>query len=207
MRKIFLLVTLLSMVFISYSQIKLGLKFAPVIASNRVTNDNVTNINDKSTLLMSFGLVVDKHLLDNYFISTGLIYIPKRASFSDNIGSPNKESYKIQYLQLPVTLKLFTNEVAPDMKVYFQLGTGIEFKIHDEPEEGGYVLVEKFEPLDLSILLGAGLEYKLSLDTRVFGGVSYQRGLINTLKKVSVNSAKNLMVRNTIFSIDIGIKL
>lgn len=202
---LFLFITVLA----GSAQTKLGLKLAPVIASNRATNDAQSVDNDGSKLKLSVGLVVDKPLADNYFLSTGLFYVPKRAAFrtSDNLV---REEYKMQYLQIPATLKLFTNEIAPDFKVYFQVGAGIDIKVFDEPEDPNNFAVQKFNPVDVSVILGSGVEYRAGINTTIFAGISYQRGLSNVVKETDAITLaaeyQDLQIRNTIVSIDLGVK-
>ncbi len=199
---LFLLLVLLSIG--SMAQVKLGLKLAPVISSNRAKNDAQTVENDGSKMKFSVGLVADKVLSDTYYLSSGLIYLPKRASFRNADGSVEEE-YKLQYLQIPATLKLFTNELAPDMKAYLQVGTALEIKVFDEAEDPTFTNIEKFTPIDIPVILGAGIEYRAGINTTLFGGFSYQRGLINTVNEASA-AFEDLQLQSTIFSIDLGVK-
>lgn len=199
---LFLLLILLSIG--SMAQVKLGLKLAPVISSNRAKNDAQTVENDGSKMKFSIGLIADKTLSDTYYLSSGLIYLPKRASFRNADGTVEEE-YKLQYLQIPATLKLFTNELAPDMKAYLQVGGALEIKVFDEAEDPSFTNIEKFTPVDIPVILGAGIEYRLGINTTLFGGVSYQRGLINAVNEASA-AFEDLQLRNTIFSIDLGVK-
>ena len=171
MKRILFCIAILSCIALS-AQTKLGLKLSPVIASNRVTNDAQNVDNDGSALKLSVGLVVDKPLSDAYFLSTGLVYVPKRAAF--RAAADSTEEYTLQYLQIPVTLKLFTNEIAPDIKVYFQVGGALELKVFDEPKEPSYEVIDKFNPADFSVILGSGVEYRAGINTTIFAGISYQ---------------------------------
>ncbi len=202
MKRIFFLLLIISSVSGS-AQTKLGLKLAPVIASNRATNDAQTVDNDGSSLKLSVGLVVDKPLSESYFLSTGLIYVPKKAAFRTD--SATAEEYTLQYLQIPATLKLFTNEVAPDIKVFFQVGGAMEIKVFDEAENPDFDTITKFNPADFSVILGSGIEYRAGINTTIFGGISYQRGLANTVNE-TIAGAEDLQIRNTIVSIDLGVK-
>lgn len=187
------------------AQTQLGLKLAPVIASNRVTNDAQTVDNDGSAFKFSVGLVVDKPLSDSYFLSSGLIYVPKQAALRTDTAYT--EEYTLQYLQIPLTLKLFTNEIAPDFKAYFQVGGGLEIKVFDEESDPDHFVVQKFNPIDFSVILGTGIEYRAGINTTLFGGISYQRGLVNTVNETASEiSAEDLQIRNTVFSIDLGVK-
>lgn len=186
------------------AQIKLGLKLAPVVAANRAKNDAQTVENDGSKMKFSVGLIADKTLSDTYFLSSGLIYLPKRVAFRDATGTIEEE-YKLQYLQIPATLKLFTNEIAPDLKGFLQIGSALEILVFNEEEDPSYTTVEKFTPIDIPVILGAGIEFRAGINTTIFGGFSYQRGLVNV-----VNGAEDgfgdLQLRNTVLSIDLGVK-
>ncbi|MEP5610667.1 MAG: porin family protein [Cyclobacteriaceae bacterium] len=186
------------------AQVQLGLKLAPVIVSNRAANDSLTAKNDGSVVKMSIGLIADKSFADNYMISSGLIYIPKRSAFRDSRLGVTEE-YKVQYLQIPLTVKLFTNELAPDLKVYFQVGGALEIKVFDEPLDPSYTLIEKFNPVDVPVILAAGIEYRAGLSTTIFAAFSYQRGLTNVIK-TGAASIDDLAIRSTVISIDLGVK-
>ncbi len=202
MKKFFFLLLLFSALGIS-AQTKLGLKLSPVITSNRVTNEAQNVDNDGSKLKLSIGLVVDKPLTESYFLSSGLIYVPKRAAF--RITADSTEEYTLQYLQIPATVKMFTNEIAPDIKVYFQVGGALELKVFDEPTEPDFDDIVKFNPIDFSVILGSGVEYRAGINTIIFGGISYQRGLANVVNE-TIAGAEDLQIRNTIVSIDLGVK-
>lgn len=212
MKKFFLIVLFCSTVLTGMSQAKLGLKFSPIIASNRVEFSSDTLNVDKGGSKFKFGvgLIVDLPLSETYYFSTGLLIVPKTVGFNietENGGTyPNSfEEYNLQYLQIPVTLKLFTNEIAPDLSVYFQVGGGIDIKVDDKPLEEEYVFVEKFNPVDLNLAIGAGVEYRVGISTILFGGFNYQRGLINVVNE-PIERNIDLSIRNTVFSIDFGIK-
>ncbi|WP_370088579.1 porin family protein [Ekhidna sp.] len=203
MKKLLFLLFILGS-FGSMAQVKLGLKLAPVVASNRAKNQAQTVENDGSKMKFSVGLVADQTLSETYFLSSGLIYLPKRVAFRDATGTVEEE-YKLQYLQIPATLKLFTNEIAPDVKGFLQIGSALEILVFNEEEDPSYTTVEKFNPIDIPVILGAGIEYRAGINTTLFGGFSYQRGLVNTVKEAEA-AFEDLQLRNTVFSIDLGVK-
>lgn len=202
MKKI-IFVLLLFVSVLGFSQTQLGIKIAPTFVSNRAKNDSLTANGDATKARFSLGLIIDQPLSEMYFFSTGLIYMPKTTEFSVNSIF---EEYKLQYLQLPITMKLFTNEIAPDFKAYLQIGGGMEIKIYDEKMNKNYNIISEFSPIDFSAIIGGGAEYKLGINTTVFLGVSYQRGLINVVKTTPSSIYEDLQIRNTVFSIDLGIK-
>lgn len=205
----FLLVSLLS--FSAFSQVKLSLKFSPLLSSSRVEfiSDTLSISNDGVNPRLSLGLIVDKPITDTYSFSTGLVYLPKGFSVitaGKNGSSYNvSESYSLQYLQIPLTFKLFTNEVHPGLKIYFQIGGGLEVLLHDEPAEETNEIVEDFNFFDASVILGGGVEYKQGSSTILYGGFSYQRGLINIINE-TIRLESELEARNTVVSLDFGIK-
>lgn len=219
MRKLAFLFTLLGLIsFQSLAQdsgFKLGIKVAPVIHSTRVfLDDSVQITNDGSNTKLSFGLIADKYITDSYVLSTGLIYIPKevRIGIAPNAGNPttfnSTESYKLQYLQIPLSLKLFTNEIKPDFKAYFQIGMALEIKVYEEPDLtlAQQEVIADFQPLSIPVVLGAGVEYNMGINTIGFAAVSYHRGLTNIVKTTNVTFAEELEIRSTILSIDVGVK-
>lgn len=188
----------------SMAQVKLGLKLAPVIAANRAKNDAQTVENDGSKVKFSVGLIADKTLSDTYFFSSGLVYLPKHLAFKSADGTVEEE-YRLQYLQIPATLKLFTNEIAPDLKGFLQVGSALEILVFNEADDPAFNTVESFTPIDIPVILGAGVEYRVGINTALFGGFSYQRGLINAVNEAAQGFG-DLQLRNTVFSIDLGVK-
>ncbi|MEO1256498.1 MAG: porin family protein, partial [Bacteroidota bacterium] len=205
----FILVNILSVS--AFGQARLSLKFSPLVTSNRVTfsSDTLSISNDGLNPRFSLGLIVDKPITDTYSFSTGLVYLPKGVSISTNGSNGGSfrvdEEYRLQYLQIPLTFKLFTNEVHPGLKIYFQVGGGLEVLLHDEPRNDDFEVVEDFSFFDASVILGGGVEYKLGSSTILYGGISYQRGLINIINE-TISLENDLEIRNTVVSLDLGIK-
>jgi len=213
---IVIFLALITFSFDTMSQVQLGLKFAPTITTNRINAPTSPglSISDNGTFFkLSLGLIVDKNITDTYSFSTGLIYLPKSIGISaqSNLITPGNninEEYNLQYLQVPLTFKLFTNEISPSFKIYFQVGGALEVLVFDEPIDDTNTIVDEFNFFDASVILGAGTEYKLGSSTILFGGISYHRGLINVVNDLSGNfsNADGLEARNTLVSLDLGIK-
>ncbi len=194
----------------SHGQTKLGLKFSPLFSLNNVelNSDTLDADNNGTNLKFSLGLVVDNQLTDTYFFSTGVFIMPKKVAVrvtEDGGTFPNTlEEYNLQYLQIPLTLKLMTSELSPDFGVFFQVGGGFEVKLSDKPLEEEYVLVESFKPFDVMVMIGGGIEYRVGINTALFGGLSYQHGVINAVDDTF--SDMDLRVTNAVLTIDFGIK-
>lgn len=211
MKRLFSVFIFLLILQSGYGQVKLGLKFSPLLSLNQVEliSDTLDMNNGSSRARFSLGLVVDKPLSDTYYFSTGLIILPKRVGIEvipENGGTtPNTfEAYNLQYLQIPLTLKLFTNEIQPDLSIYFQVGGSFEIKVDDKPKDEDYILIEKFNPFDIGAMLGAGAEYRVGINTILFGGFSYQQGLIDVVSEARNNL--DLTIKNSVVTLDLGIK-
>ena len=203
------------------AQIKFGLRLAPVLSFNRVQdkskNDNGTPVKYESgspTVSISAGVFADYFFRSNYAVNFNLWYTVKRQSVkSSEFGTID---YNLQMIQLPVCLKLFTNEISPDLKLYFQLGASPDFIIteklknysgnaEDEPEG------KLFNTFDLSLLFGTGVEYRVGEQTSLIGGISYNRGLLNLISSKGAfdegNKADDRYTsRSDIVAIDLGVK-
>ncbi len=194
------------------AQFKLGIQMTPTLSTNRISaeSDSLSLNTDGAGLRFAFGPVVEVPIQENYYFSSGLFFVSKRAGIEtrrkgSNPGIPIRETYRLQYLQVPISLKLFTNEVGLDKKIYFQLGTTLEFNIEEEPKEEENFLIEDFRRFDSSLLAAVGVEYKLGLNTTLFGGFSYHRGLFNSVSDQS-DLIQDLTLKNDYLGLDVGIK-
>ena len=211
MRKNILLFIFLIITTVVQSQVKLGFQIAPTISTNRVnsTTEFFDIGNDGSGLRLALGPIADIQLTDNYFLSTGLLFTSKRAGFEitgDSTNNSITEEYNLQYLQIPLTMKLFTNEVALDKRVFFQFGGTFDFNIQEKSESNENQLVDDFRFFDISLLVGLGLEYQLGTSTIAYSSLSYHRGLINAIREQNVGLIGDVSVINDYFALNFGIK-
>ena len=191
---------------IDFSRIKLGLQISPTLSFNRV-DDESADVNFSSDGVggrMIGGAVLDYMLTDNYFISSGLFFVPKRVGLRNDV-SEARDRYKLHYLQIPATMKLFTNEVALDTRIYFQAGFTLDIRLLEDNISRTVEYVEDFGFVDSSLLLAAGAEYRYGYNTIFFGGFSYRRGLANVVRN-EFAPVRDIVVKNDLFSLDLGIK-
>jgi hypothetical protein len=206
MKRSFLLLCLMGLFYQAQAQTQIGVKISPMLSVNRVASDdnNISATSDGVGFRASFGPIVDFFLMENYYFSTGLLYTPKRAGITiRDSGIEQSEDYKLQYLQLPATLKMFTNELALDTRLYFQVGGIPEIKI-DEKNTSGDTFVRKFRAIDFSVIAGFGVEYRLGVSSTAFAGISYSRGLINAASKRYENH--DFKLKHDLISLDFGLK-
>ncbi|MFD2573658.1 PorT family protein [Spirosoma soli] len=202
--------------------IEMGIRFAPSLDLNTAEGTgNYAGFRDNGAgVRMSVGPTLDYFFFkDRYSFSTGLWYTIKRsgfqmpASFGEtrwSPGAPEKESiYNLQYLQLPATVKLFANNIAPGIRLYVQTGGLLSLKLAEkalQQERNGLYMAEsggdrrQYSFGDIELLLGTGVQYKINQTNAFNLGVSYQRGLLNVAR------GSQLVSKNRVVSLDFGFK-
>ncbi|MCK8495637.1 MULTISPECIES: porin family protein [Spirosoma] len=202
--------------------IEMSIRFAPSLDLNTAEGSgNYAGFRPNGAgVRMSVGPSLDYFFFKNrYAFGTGLWYTIKRSgfqmpgTFGQNIwnpGAPEKESvYNLQYLQIPLTVKLFANNIAPNMRLYIQTGGLVSVKLAEKAldqarnglytaENGGNSRHYGFG--DVELLLGTGVQYKINQNNAFNIGMSYQRGLINVAR------GSQLVSKNRIVSLDLGFK-
>ncbi len=212
MRKKYTLLLLLTFLTLAATaQIQLGFKASPYWSSNRVNIGSSTDVsNDGNALRFTLGPVADISINgnENYFFSTGLWFSMRRAgiSYLNDNSERITQSYNLQYLSAPVTMKLYTQEVLLDKRIYFQFGPTIDIKISDKLKEGDpdNHLIDKFRFMDLSLFMSAGMDWYMGGTTRVYGGLTYSRGLINAAAD-TIEPLNDMSYKNDLFGIELGV--
>ncbi|WP_018479900.1 porin family protein [Pontibacter roseus] len=222
LKKLTLLVLFLCIASSAMAQLEIGVQFSPTISGNRfIAEDRYDFKKSNSTLRLGVGVIGDYFFSNNYAFSSGLMYRSKGAKISYKVtgqdagGNPVEgtveDELAVQYLEIPLTLKLFTNEVAPDVIIYFQvggaLGTKVAAQVNNEKILNGERTAKRFNIFETSAVLGTGAEMQMGQSTKLFGGVTYHRGLSNIDKHYrNVLNDKNIAVKNNGVSIDVGVK-
>jgi hypothetical protein len=190
------------------AQTKLGIKLTPSVISQRITNPTDTSGFNQANARVSFPMmaVADICIGKNYYFATGVGFISRRMRYEKPIN-PGDETIdlRVQYLQIPVTLKLFTDEVALDKRLYFQFGPVVEFKLHERIVQGS--LPEDLMPGggNVTMLFAAGMNVLVSPHTAIEVGLNYSRGLINIFEDTGMNEDIP-DARSDLFGIDITVK-
>ena len=220
MKKVY--VTLLALLFgashlfaQSDNSVRLGIKLAPNMAW--VRSDTKGLESDGTLIGYSFGLMAEFPFgtNGNYRFATGL--------FLNNVGGKSKQTYstadtsgvttdilntsvvKLRYMELPVTMKLMTNEIGY-MRYYGQLGIdlGVNLRAKADAEtvatSGGSVrstteedidVKESVNALKMGWVLGGGLEFNFSGSTSLVAGITYHSGFTKLYKKDSFSGLDN----------------
>lgn len=228
MKKVLLTVAALALAPAAFAQVEIGLKISPSISYLRTDSPSATSFSSESSKF-SFGggIFMDYFFGENYAFNTGLFLTGKGGTIAYNevpatVGGPRsvrvEQKIAMQYLELPLTVKLFTNEVAPDTRIYFQVGGSLAipvqtringqknyidpFNSNSESTAGSHVF-----DVDANIIGGVGAEYQLGQSTKFLAGLSYHHGLIDTDRYFEkTRNFDSVNIKNSIFSLDLGLK-
>ena len=211
------------------AQFEIGLKVSPSITSLRVEAPTSSAFkSDGSKFSFGGGLVVDYFFGENYAFSTGLLLTGKGGTisytdrkntggFAGPVAFTATQKISMQYLEIPLSVKLFTNEIAPETRLYFQVGGSLNVPIGtringskfytDEATGAETKASEHVRFFDADALAGLGVEYQLAKSTKIFGGVSYHRGLVDIDRYFEqTRGFKDVTIKNSGLALDLGIK-
>ncbi|MGI4875125.1 MAG: porin family protein [Janthinobacterium lividum] len=211
------------------AQVEIGIKISPAISYLRPDSPSATSFtSEKTKFSFGGGVFVDYFFGENYAFNTGLFLTGKGGTigYNDRISLPGgtttgvrvEQKIALQYLEIPLSVKLFTNEVATDTRLYFQVGGSlavpVQTRINDEKfytdpynnntqsSAGSHVL-----DFDANLLGGIGAEYQLGKSTKVLAGLSYHHGLIDFDRYFEKDRGfSDVNIKNSVFALDLGLK-
>ena len=218
----------------NFYKMKMGFKLSPGFIINYVDatksfkgfNSNGTNVR------LSLGPVADFYMSEKYAFSTGLWYTVKSVNYSMHGSFYDNDLFKtipltvdevrgteanfnLQYLQLPLTMKIFSDNIVDRTSVFLQFGGTLDLKINEKAlDKTRNPLFQYQERLassqsvfgfgDVGLLLGIGAEKPLSNGGDVFFfGIQYQRGLVEINRDKTFG---DLITKNGAFYLDFGVK-
>jgi len=154
-----------------------------------------------------YGFMAEFALAPNIIIASGfdVMYGSGKLKFADTLfifdSSIAKQSdinslYKIQYLQIPITIKMRTNEINY-FRYYMRLGSSLGFRIGTKyteeisAKDGSLVstpydnekAIDRVPLFRASFDVGGGIEYSLGGTTALLTEIYFNNGLTNSLKE------------------------
>jgi opacity protein-like surface antigen len=152
--------------------------------------------------------VTEFNFSDRYAFATGIdityrggkfktvTQIPN-ASGGDSINTSTSSSYTLQYIEIPITLKLKTNEIGY-LTYYLQAGVAPGWNIRarssfssttqittggntvtSSAEGDGIDIKDNINNLNFSMIIGGGVEYTLSGSTVMLAGIQFNNGFLD----------------------------
>lgn len=203
MKQLLVLCILIFGLKITYAQsnFRLGLTASPTISWLSPDTRGVES--EGNRIGFKYGVIADFNFAENYAFSTGIFmnYTGGKISFpsisTNSVGATDygktESVIKLQYIEIPLTLKLRTNEIG--YITYFgQIGFGVSinigaksdlevtnaagntlFKLDDEK------ISDEINLFQSSLIIGAGAEYNVSGNTAILIGLTYHNGFTNVL--------------------------
>jgi Outer membrane protein beta-barrel domain len=229
MKKIFLSISLaLGIATTAQAQVEIGLKISPSLGFSRSSGVRTTDdaglttktelTSDGARLHFGGGLVIDYFFGENYAFNTGVELLGKGGTVKGTttitgLGAASKSfDLGMQYVQVPLALKLFTNEIAPDTRLYFLVGGQLAALVGGTIDgkkntDDGRKATKSFNTFDAGVQTGLGAEMQLGKSTKVFGGLTYQHGLLDVLDKSFAGlGSDDFTTKNSLVSLDLGLK-
>ncbi|MBN1950162.1 MAG: outer membrane beta-barrel protein [Bacteroidales bacterium] len=197
MKRIILSILLLLGCAFSFGQgkgIKIGVYVDPMISW--FSSESRTASSDGAKMGVDGGLVVDNYFQDNYAFHTGIgigtcggsiLYTDARPflsyGLSDTIAAGSVVDYKINYLTLPLGLKLTTKEIGY-FSYFARLGFTNQFNLKTRATSSDGMLTKSVVEQEiffynLSYFVGAGIQYHINKDAALDFAVTYSNGFIN----------------------------
>lgn len=193
------------------SGFRFGITADPVVSW---LNPDVSTVDSKGNRLgFNIGLTVDRFFANNYAFTTGLsihnaggsLFFKVPTSIRTNQETVNlpentKVTYKLQYLHIPVGMKLFTNEIGYST-FYGQLGfnTMLNIKATGISNVGGVDndnISKEINLINLGYHIGAGVEYGIGGNTRLTAGLMYMNGFTDVTNRGADKVVlQNLMIK------------
>ncbi|MBK7099203.1 MAG: PorT family protein [Sphingobacteriales bacterium] len=191
--------------------VRLGFKVDPVFVNSLKTLENGVSKTD-SKFGVNYGLMADIMFIDGRgAFATGLEVSHATAglSYNDNTKglkrgeATGQQNYdlKLQYLNIPITVKLKTN-MNEGFRWWGQFGGGLGALIRSRADYsyakvgGGNVsetnvnVLNQTNKVNLSLVMGAGGEYRLADRTDLFFGLGFENGFTDITSNKQWNDGK-----------------
>ncbi len=205
MKKILLFTGLLFYSLVSFSQVKFGVFIDPRITWLSPDARGVESQGVKFGI--NGGLTLDNYFAKNYAFSTGLAIgtqggkllfdeekVIKVYSEEETLPAGTEIDYKLQYISVPVGLKLKSNQIGYTT-FFVNVGFTNQFNVKAKAStlnNGGLnddSIKDEIKLYNLAYHFGGGVEYAIGEDTALTFGIIYHNGFLDlTDTKNTINS-------------------
>lgn len=218
---------------------RINIKLCPGVSCHKAHYENKKKTQSAPTAKRSaqflLGPLYDIQFAENYYISTGVLYLGKRilldhgylnkvqkepsrtnpkpkeaTKTKDGKHTPIKtrEKHATGSLVFPVMLKPFTGELLLDTRLFAQVGPAIGLRLEhnfDSQTNVNRPIIKELNRLNVSVLFGLGLEYDINLNASVFATISYYKELLNSVKETD-KYFPDMKLKGSSWSFEIGIR-
>lgn len=208
-------------------KMRFGFAIAPTF---NWTKSNSTGVEPNGLGIgFNYGLMMDFKLHKNYYFATGVSIIHNHNKIgikgdtfelANGAGASQYKSleynYKTQYVQVPLTIKMMTNEIGYN-KYWFQFGFAPAILINAKTElkSDPALATEFFDPNSeesdkvdfktfqdnvnfyrLPLIVAAGMDYNISGNTSLHFGITFNNGFSDMLRDKRAKAASNFIGLN-----------
>lgn len=176
-----------------------GMKLAPDIGWMKLNSEGYQNDGVKAGI--SWGLVAEIHLMENYDLHSGInvtvirsaITYPDLKTMGETpVAGETSRLYNLKYLGFPFIFRMKTNENAKK-RFFGQVGLELNFLLSGNAkdkfisEDAGQInekndIYKELKFARYSIIVGAGMEYALGGSNKLITGVNFNNGINDILK-------------------------
>ncbi|NPA35947.1 MAG: PorT family protein [Chlorobi bacterium] len=203
MKKYFILI-LLSYLFVFNvsAQSEKGNRFSFLLSPqvSWMKSDHIAVDGNGNVFGFDFGVLYDRFFDKNYAFTTGVVInstggkLSYRDTVPANIGGEIVDvtslDYKLKYLEIPLGLKLLTNDFRRT-RYYTEMGLYMAFNIKAR-DDNGKALSEEVKLFDSGFHVGGGMEYSLGGTTYLMLGIKYSGGFVDITSNDAVDDNVNL---------------
>jgi opacity protein-like surface antigen len=176
--------------------VRLGFKVDPVFMNNLSPRESYVD-KDGSSFGVNYGLMADIMFHDgNGAFATGLevVHAGSKLKYAENgLWGTGNYKMKLQYLQIPLSVKLATNPMDNGIKFWGQFGTytgallgaRADFSGGESPDKSNEKILKQINKVNIGLLVGAGIQYPIADKTDVVLGIGFENGFtdVTTNKK------------------------
>ena len=212
---------------------KFGFKLSPAISW--LSPDAKDYDQGGSAFTFAWGFVSDITLMDHYYISTGfnVSYFKGKLSYpnqfindEDGLMVPYDgtldRTYNLRYIEVPLALKMKTNELVDNFQFFGLIGLNTGFNIRAKANDHfsgtyealGTNLKYNEEKVDIkketaaakaSLIVGAGTEYVIDDSVSLIFGINFNNGFTNVLKGSNSLTAEDARAIPYYFELNFGV--
>lgn len=165
--------------------IRVGLHITPNITWANV----VKEYEEKSSKIQfAWGIRAEKNYTDRNFSVFGGVDLTSKGSKIKLKGKDDSESifemnYSAKYLEFPIGIKMKTRPIG-ELSYWFNIGLVPNIKLSEDVTIEGFDAADKsyLSSFNMSLLVGAGVQYELTEGTDLVGGLQFNNGFTDNIK-------------------------
>lgn len=190
---------------------RLSVEAAPALSINRIYSYREPACRNKGyAMRVAFGAAYHFSLQECSDLSTGLTYSAGHMGLqrcATTFHPAADELYLVHYLLAPILIRLYTNEIYLDNRLYFKAGPMPSLYLIRRPIaplHAGEVALVRMRRLGCFFLLGGGWQYDFSFNNSFTLGLSYCCDVFGVMHKKEDALSGSVFGHNDFVCVDLG---